>query len=193
MIKDKILKTKLFNFLGLAKKVILKNNYMVIKVYSLKGVKNIEKFIEEKLEGHLGEIQELLIHYEILKINNEKQIVIYILKDNKDLGDILRKNLKVNLKSIQIERSENIKKKLKIKSGLVILKDKNNFHVMSFANGILVSYDETTDFNDINVEYEKEFLEKILKKSIEKIYISKEVLEENTIKLEDLKLIPLGV
>lgn len=190
---DEKLKTKLFNFLGLTKKIVLKNNYMIIKVFNLKGVKNIEKFIEEKLEGHLGDTEELLIHYEILKINKEKKIIVYILKEDRELEFLLRENLKVKLKTVQMEKGESFKKKFKMKSGVIILKEKDVFYSMSFAEGILVSYDETNFLEDINIIYHKEFLEKILSKEVNKIYISKEILKENKKEIEEFNLTFLGV
>ena len=190
---DEKFKIKIFNFLGISKNIVLRNNYMVIKVFSLKGVKNIENFIEEKLEGQLGELQDLLIHYEILKINKEKIIVIYILKDSKDLESILSENLKVKVKTIQMERADKIRNKLKIKSGLIILKEESNFYVMCFAKGILVNYDETNFLEDINVSYNKELLEKIINEDISKIYVSNEILKEKKKELKDLNLIALEV
>lgn len=115
-------------------KVILLKEDIFIKTIKLTGKENIENILEENVSSTFSDYDKL-IHYDLLKINKEKFIIIYFI----NYYNILR-NIVSKCKTIEITPYQLISNKGRLFKGIsvIVTSFKENLYLIIKINGVVV-------------------------------------------------------
>lgn len=118
-------------------KVILTGEDMIVKFIPIENQleKSREKIIEKYIENNFYNHNNMLFHYEIIKLDKKKTyILLYCLNHNKYLEDMIKKYKRINIETIQNILAEYIlSKDLSKEENIIFYKSDN-------VNIILISY-----------------------------------------------------
>lgn len=175
-------KNKILNFLGVPIKYIVENQYIFVKFYPIVKTLNLENLIDVKLKEDFGEIKDLLVNYDILKINRKYYLILYVIKENNKINNILKKFNLVKIIPKQIEIAEKFKINIKNKNFFVMKKEKNKICFYGFIKRKFIKYDEV---NNSKEEILKIFY--LYKSLLNEFYIHKKLIVLEKEILEEIK------